>query len=221
MTLAAIAVLAIAAGFFIGSIPFGYLVGRFFFGIDIRTHGSGNIGAANALRTLGKPGAGLVLLLDLLKGLLPVLAARLLHVRPEITAGVAAAAVCGHCISPWLRWRGGKGVATSLGSIIALSWQAGAICVGGWFVGAVLTAFSSVGSILANVLAPFALWFTTHQPAFAAYGVFAALLILYTHRENIARIRAGTENALAFLRPWRRRPQTRAPKSAMRIERGL
>ena len=218
MTVAAFALIAIAAGFLIGSIPFGYLVGRFLFGIDIRTHGSGNIGAANALRTLGKPGAGLVLLLDLLKGLLPVLIVRALHAYPAITAAVAAAAVCGHCFSPWLQWRGGKGVATSFGAIIALSWQAGAICVGGWFAGAVLTAFSSVGSILANVVAPFALWFTTRQLAYAAYGVFAAVLVLYTHRENIARIRNGTERTLEVLRPWRR---TRAPKSVMRIERGL
>ena len=219
MTVAAFAIFAVAGGFLIGSIPSGYLVGRFLFGIDIRTYGSGNIGAANALRTFGKTGAGLVLLLDLLKGLLPVLIVRLLHAYPAITAAVGAAGVCGHCFSPWLQFRGGKGVATSLGAIIALSWQAGAICVGGWFAGAALTAFSSVGSILANVIAPFALWFTTHQPAYAAYGVFAALLILFTHRENIARIRAGKENTLDALRPWRRR--TRAPKSVMRIERGL
>ncbi len=218
MILALVAIIAVIAGFLVGSIPSGYLVGRFLFGIDIRTHGSGNIGAANALRTLGKMGAGLVLLLDLLKGLLPVLIARVLHAPSGITAAVAAAAVSGHCFSPWLRWRGGKGVATSLGAIIALSWQAGAICVGGWFFGAILTAISSVGSVVANVVAPFALWFTTHQPAYAAYGVFAALLILYTHRENIARIRAGTENTLEVFRPWRR---TRAPKSAMRTERGL
>ncbi|MBV9278165.1 MAG: glycerol-3-phosphate 1-O-acyltransferase PlsY [Candidatus Eremiobacteraeota bacterium] len=214
----ALAIVAIVAGFLIGSIPFGYLVGRFLFGIDIRTQGSGNIGAANALRAFGRVGAGLVLLLDLLKGLLPVLLVRLLLGSPAITAAVAAAAVCGHCLSPWLNWRGGKGVATSLGAIIALSWQAGAICVGGWFAGAVLTAFSSVGSIMANVISPFALWFTTHEPAYGAYGVFAALLILFTHRENIARIRSGKENTLEVLRPWRR---TRAPKSVMRIERGL
>ena len=218
MIAALLAVVAIAAGFFFGSIPFGYLVGRFLFGIDIRTHGSGNIGAANALRTLGKTGAGLVLLCDLLKGLLPVLVVRLLHAHPGVTAAVAAAAVSGHCFSPWLLGRGGKGVATSLGAIIALSWAAAAICAAGWFAGAVLTAFSSVGSIFANVLAPFALWFLTHEPAYAAYGVFAAALVLYTHRENIARIRAGTENKLGFLRPWQR---TRATKSAMRIERGL
>ena len=213
-----LAIVAIAAGFFFGSIPFGYLVGRFLFGIDIRTHGSGNIGAANALRTIGRTGAGLVLLCDLLKGLLPVLVARLLHAHPGVTAAVAAAAVSGHCFSPWLRFRGGKGVATSLGSIIALSWAAGAICVAGWFVGAALTAFSSVGSILANAVAPFALWFVTHQPAYTAYGVFAAALVIYTHRENIARIRAGTENKLGLMRPWQR---TRATKSTMRIERGL
>lgn len=213
----AVAIFAIAAGFFFGSIPFGYLVGRFLFGVDIRTHGSGNIGAANALRTFGKLGAALVLLLDLLKGLLPVLVLKMLHGHPSTVAAVGAAAVAGHCFSPWLNWHGGKGVATSFGVIIALSWQAGAICAGGWVVGAALTAFSSVGSILANVIAPFALWFTTREPAYVLYGCFATAVVLYTHRENIARIRRGTENTIGFMRPWRR---TRATKSTMRIERG-
>ncbi|GAC1654858.1 MAG: glycerol-3-phosphate 1-O-acyltransferase PlsY [Vulcanimicrobiaceae bacterium] len=195
---------AIALSFAAGSIPVGYLIGKLFYGIDIRTKGSGNIGAANALRTLGKPGAAAVLLLDASKGFLPVMAAKLLGFDASATALVAAAAVLGHCFSPLLNWKGGKGVATSAGAIFAISWLAGAACVAGWIAGAALTAFSSVGSIVLNVAAPVTLWYTTHEWAYAAYGVFAALLIIYTHRENIGRIVAGRENAIGLLRPRRR-----------------
>ena len=193
------------AGFFVGSIPFGYLIGRFFYGIDIRKLGSGNIGTANALRTMGKASAIAVLILDALKGFAPVyLAKSVMFLDPTWVAIGAAATVLGHCFSPWLGWRGGKGVATSAGAIIAISWMAGAICVGGWVAGAVLTAMSSVGSILLNAVAPLALWYTTHEWAYVAYGVFAALLIIYTHRENIGRIRGGRENVIGLFRPWRR-----------------
>lgn len=194
----------VAAGFLFGSIPFGYLISRYFYGVDIRKAGSGNIGAANALRTLGKAGGAAVLLLDALKGFLPVLLSKSLHLDPVWVALVAAAAVLGHCFSPWLGWHGGKGVATSVGAVIALSWMAGAVCAGGWVAGAALTGFSSVGSMLANLLAPVALWFTTREPAYAAFGAFAALLIIYTHRENIERIRAGRENVIGLFRPGRR-----------------
>lgn len=192
------------AAFFVGSIPFGFLIARYFYHVDIRKSGSGNIGAANALRTLGKAGGVAVLVLDALKGFVPVVAATTLALDPVWIALTAAAAVLGHCFSPWLGWHGGKGVATSVGAVIALSWISGAVSAGGWVAGAALTGFSSVGSMLADVLAPFALWFTTHQPAYVAFGAFAALLIIYTHRENIERIRSGRENVLGLFRPGRR-----------------
>ncbi|MFN2529006.1 MAG: glycerol-3-phosphate 1-O-acyltransferase PlsY [Candidatus Baltobacteraceae bacterium] len=195
---------AILCGFWIGAIPVGYIIGKLFYGIDIRTKGSGNIGAANAFRTMGKPGAIAVLLLDAFKGFLPVIAAKVLGLDPVVVAIAAAAAVLGHCFSPFLGGKGGKGVATSAGAIIAMSWIAGAVCAGSWVVGAAITTFSSVGSILLNVVAPVALWYTTHELAYVAYGIFAALLILYTHRENIGRLRAGRENAVGLFRPWRR-----------------
>lgn len=194
----------LAGAFLLGSVPFGYVIARYFYGVDIRKTGSGNIGAANALRALGKAGGAAVLLLDALKGFVPVLGAKFAYLPPGWIAAVAAAAVLGHCFSPWLGWRGGKGVATAVGAVIALSWIAGAVCAAGWVAGAALTAYSSVGSMLAIVLAPFALWLTTHEPAYAAYGAFAAVLIIYTHRENIARIRAGRENAIGLFRPARR-----------------
>jgi acyl phosphate:glycerol-3-phosphate acyltransferase len=205
-------VATLVGSFLIGSIPFGYLIGRFFYRTDLRASGSGNIGAMNALRTLGKGGAVAVLLLDAAKGFLPVfLVLWLRHVEFQITphsyvAGVntiglasfaGSCAVLGHCFSPWLGWKGGKGVATSVGVILALSWPALIVFVIAWIAGAlVVSRYSSVGSMFASVVAPFALFLFTREFAAAAYGVFSALLILWTHRENIARLRLGTEGPL-------------------------
>ena len=212
ITLIAITILCFIGAFLIGSIPFGYIIGRVFYRTDIRTQGSGNIGAMNALRTLGRGGAIAVLLLDALKGFLPTFWA-LWFFGPangkdltfmegwppgnEILASLAAAgAVLGHCFSPWLRFRGGKGVATSFGAIFALSWPAGLVAVAGWLAGAALTRYSSVGSMFGSVIAPLAIWGFTRSIPETAYGFFAALLILYKHRENIARLRAGTEGPI-------------------------
>lgn len=210
--LIAIPILCFLGGFLIGSIPFGYLIGKAFYRTDIRTQGSGNIGAMNALRTLGKGGAIAVLLLDALKGFVPTLWALwffqgrldLENLPPgqEILAAiVATGAVLGHCYSPWLHFRGGKGVATSFGAIFALSWPAGLVAVAGWLAGAAVTRYSSVGSMLGSVLAPFALWSFTRSLPETAYGIFAALLILWKHRENIERVRAGKEGAIRFSKP--------------------
>ena len=195
------------AGFLIGSIPFGYLIGRFFYRTDIRTQGSGNIGAMNALRTLGKGGAVAVLLLDALKGFAPVYGFALYAswmdpgIKNVILALIAAGAVLGHCYSPWLKFKGGKGVATSFGAIFGLCWPAGLVAVAGWAAGAAITRYSSVGSMLGSVLAPVALWVFTGSIAETAYGVFAAILIVFKHRDNIARIRAGTEGPIRLSKP--------------------
>jgi glycerol-3-phosphate acyltransferase PlsY len=210
--LLAVPVAAFIGAFLIGSIPFGLLIGKGFFGTDIRTQGSGNIGAMNALRSLGKGGAVAVLILDALKGFIPTLFTLWLfrgHLdfdplppgQEILAAVVAAGAVLGHCYSPWLRFRGGKGVATSFGAIFALSWPAGLVAVGGWLAGAAITRYSSVGSMLGSVLAPFALWFFTRSLPETAYGVFAALLILWKHWENIERLRAGKEGAIRLSKP--------------------
>ncbi|MGC9991320.1 MAG: glycerol-3-phosphate 1-O-acyltransferase PlsY [Candidatus Cybelea sp.] len=203
------------AAYLIGSIPFGYLVGRLFFHTDIRKQGSGNIGAMNALRALGTGGAAAVLLLDVLKGFVPTLWA--LNTfnglfesmdSPGFPPGgqivaslVATAAVLGHCFSPWLRFRGGKGVATFFGAVLALCWPAGLVAVGGWVAGAAITRYSSVGSMLGSVLAPIALWIFTGSLPETAFGVFAALIVLLRHRDNIARLRAGAESPIRLSKP--------------------
>jgi acyl phosphate:glycerol-3-phosphate acyltransferase len=197
----AIALAAFVAAFLIGSIPFGYLIGRLFYRTDIRSHGSGNIGAMNALRALGKGGAVTVLLLDALKGFAPTLFVLWFSAGEQMLASVVAAgAVLGHCFSPWLRFKGGKGVATSFGAIFAMSWPAGLVSVAGWLLGAGITRYSSVGSMVGSVLAPFALWLFTRSLPETAYGIFTALLVLYTHRENIRRLRSGSESPIRLSR---------------------
>ena len=196
-----VVVVAAIAAFLIGSIPFGYLIGRAFYRTDLRSQGSGNIGAMNALRTLGKAGGAAVLLLDALKGFVPVFCAgAYFHGSTIAETIVAGAAVLGHCYSPWLSWRGGKGVATSFGAIFAMNWASGFVAVAGWIAGALLTQYSSVGSMLGSVLAPIALWFFTGSAVLTGYGALAAFFIIYTHRENVARLRSGTENPIRLFK---------------------
>ncbi len=202
--MSAIAYAGIALGaFLLGSVPFGVVISRLFYRRDIRQGGSGNIGAMNALRTIGKTGALAVLVLDALKGAVPaLLVMRMLH-DTHLAAIVAACAMLGHCFSPWLRFKGGKGVATSFGATFALSWPAGVASIVAWLAGALSTTYSSVGSMLAHIVTPVALWYFTRDAWLTGYGVFAAILVFYTHRENIARIAAGRESGIPFLRRGR------------------
>ncbi len=193
MNPAASAALVVAA-FFLGAIPFGVVVSRLFFGRDLRQAGSGNIGAANALRTLGKAGAVAVLVLDGLKGVLPVLAGRALD-DPVAGAIAAFAAIAGHCFSPFLGFRGGKGVATNFGAICVLAWPAGVGFALVWVVVVLLTGYASLASMLASAAVIPAL-FVIGGPAAGGYGIAAAVLIAVMHRANIARLRAGNENVL-------------------------
>lgn len=193
MTPAAGAALVVAA-FFIGAIPFGVVISQLFFRRDLRQAGSGNIGAANALRTLGKRGAVAVLVLDGLKGAVPAVAGEALGGQ-ELAATAAFAAVAGHCFSPFLGFRGGKGVATDFGAVCALGLPAGGAFAIIWLAVAIGTGYSSVASVLAalamiGVLWPFA------GPAGSLYGFASALLIVIMHRENIARLRVGKEHVL-------------------------
>jgi glycerol-3-phosphate acyltransferase PlsY len=197
VNLAFLGALAVIGGFAIGSIPFGVIVARAFYRRDIRAEGSGNIGAANALRTLGKKGAAGVLVLDALKGAIPVAVLTHSGAPMAIAALGGGAAVLGHCYSPVLGGRGGKGVATSYGAIWALSWPAAVAFTLVWVAAVIAVGYASVASMLASAVMPFALWFMLGR-AGLAYGVGSAALILYKHRANLARLRAGTENPLSF-----------------------
>ncbi len=198
MNPALFAVLAFVVAFAVGAIPFGVLVSRAFYGTDIRRSGSGNIGAANALRTLGKRGAVTVLVLDALKGFAPVLAAGLLGGTLPATAA-ALGAVIGHCWSPFLGFKGGKGVATFLGATIALWWPSGIAFGIVWIAAVLACGYASVGSVLASLAMAPVLWFGLGPVGFVS-GLLCALLIVIRHSENLSRLRAGTENRFSLLK---------------------
>jgi len=185
---------AIVLAFAFGSIPVGVIVAKVFFGTDLRKQGSGNIGAANALRTLGRGAGATILVLDALKGFIPTLIALRLG-GPTLGLIAGFAAILGHCYSPALKFKGGKGVATELGVLFALSWQAGLIFMAVWLVTGLGSGYASVGSLVASALSIVPLWFFLGTPG-AIYGGAVALFIAWRHRENLQRLVEGRENKL-------------------------
>lgn len=193
----------IAVGsYLLGSIPDGYLAGRFC-GIDLRTQGSGNIGATNALRVLGKKWGYAVFLFDFLKGLIPVLAAGIWggHIGFQVASAPGAlAALCsllGHSFPVWLGFKGGKGIATSAGVIVGLFPAAFLFCVGTWLLLFTTTRYVSVASIAASIALPTAVTalFLFHRADWLALlvSILMCALAVWRHRSNITRLRAGTE----------------------------
>ncbi len=185
------AILWAAIGYLLGSVPFGIVITRMLGLGDLRRIGSGNIGATNVLRTGHKGAALATLILDSGKGAIAVLLARWLG--GEDAALVAGgAAFLGHLFPVWLGFRGGKGVATFLGTVLALSWPVGLIACGLWLATAGIFRISSLSALVAAALAPIAayLW---GLPAVAAVLAFMAVLIFIRHRANIERLLAGTE----------------------------
>jgi glycerol-3-phosphate acyltransferase PlsY len=181
---------AVIVGYALGSIPFGLILTRVFGAGDLRAIGSGNIGATNVLRTGRKGLAAGTLLFDLAKGASAVCLARLLW--PGSESAAAAAAVIGHCYPVWLRFRGGKGVATVLGVAFGLSWLIGLASALVWLVVFAATRISSLGGMSAAVAAVVAA-LVLHDLAYAQVLAALAVLVLWKHRENIARLRTGTE----------------------------
>ena len=186
---------AVAASFLLGSIPFGVLLARAR-GVDLTKVGSGNIGATNAARALGKKSGAIVLLLDTLKAFVPTFAVLQLGAGPDLAAATGFAAFSGHIFSPWLRFRGGKGVACALGAFLALSPAAAGIAAAACAIVVVLTRIGSLGSLLGGLtLIPSLI--LLHAPrGYLALAIVMMLLILWRHRENIGRMLAGKENKL-------------------------
>jgi glycerol-3-phosphate acyltransferase PlsY len=187
-------VAAATAAYLVGAIPIGYLVARIFGVTDIRRHGSGNIGATNVLRTAGRLPAVVTLAGDILKGWVAVaLAGRIGANAPEAMAIGAVAAVVGNCWSVFLRFRGGKGIATGLGALLKLTPLAALAALPVFLVVVVTTRYVSLGSLLGAVCVPFgALALGSSRPA--VFGALAvAIIVVLRHHENIARLRAGTE----------------------------
>lgn len=191
--------LVFLAAYFCGSIPFGLILGKLFGATDVRKTGSGNIGATNVARSVGLSAGILTLLLDAAKGAIPVWLAR--HYFPEhagfqILAGLAA--LFGHCFPLWLKFRGGKGVATAAGVFLVLCWPAavGALCVFALVVGFWrYVSLASVSAATATPLLIYFLWAPHFAPPLSvtAGSLAAALLIVYKHDANLQRLVEGTE----------------------------
>jgi glycerol-3-phosphate acyltransferase PlsY len=186
---------AVILGYMLGSIPFGLIVTRLGGAGDIRKVGSGNIGATNVLRTGRKGLAAATLLLDGGKGAVAVLLAAniaLLHTVPTAGLWAGGFAVIGHMFPVWLRFRGGKGVATGIGVALAACWPAGVLMCVIWLLGAKLTRISSASALLAFILSPILAWIFG-GPAHAILALIVAILVLARHHANIRRLLAGTE----------------------------
>jgi len=186
--------LGLIGAYLVGSIPFGIIVGKGLFGVDPRTVGSGNIGAANSLRALGKWGAVLVLCGDIVKGVIPTLLAA--HLLPHGHWGIAAAGlatIAGHNWSIFLKFRGGKGVATGLGVLVVLSWQATLVFAIVWLATVALTRYSSLASMVASAAVPATLIVLRAPVWYTVYGVVSLLFVVWRHAANLQRLIAGTE----------------------------
>ncbi len=196
-------IIFIAASYLVGSIPFGLLAGKLR-GIDIREHGSGNIGATNVLRTLGKPIGITVLVLDILKGFAPVMGAFYLAPLPQgvtiqyLLMICAIAAICGHNFPVWLRFKGGKGVATSAGALLALMPIPLAFALSVWIIVFLVSRYVSLASITAALSIPVVLavklLIGRGSYPILVFAIVLAALAIWRHRANISRLLAGTEN---------------------------
>jgi glycerol-3-phosphate acyltransferase PlsY len=194
-------------GYLLGSIPTGYLVGRAK-GLDLRTVGSGNIGATNALRVLGKPAGIFVLLMDALKGaisttVIPRVAWQWMSATPALPTAPTSlaivgglAAVLGHVFTLWLRFKGGKGVATSAGVLAGLIPFAFVTVLATFLLVLALWRIVSLGSIAAAVMLPVATWYWHREPALIGFAILLTALVVLRHRANIARLLKGTEPRL-------------------------
>jgi glycerol-3-phosphate acyltransferase PlsY len=192
-----------AVAYLLGSIPSAVWIGKAFYNVDVREHGSGNAGTTNVLRVLGGRAAIPVFAMDIAKGLLALLT---VHLIPELEKGTemfaltkilfAVLVVLGHMFPVFAGFRGGKGVATTLGAAIAIEPMSALVAVAVFALVFGVTRYVSVGSMLAGVSFPLSAIFLLHEPTLSikCFSVFACLLLFYTHRKNIERLRAGTES---------------------------
>ena len=184
--------------YLIGSIPTGYIIVKAFTGQDIRTIGSGSTGATNVKRVMGKKWFFITLLLDALKGALPVILAKLfttafsgIGLLPVIAA---IAVILGHSKSIFLKFTGGKSVASGVGTMIALNWQVGLMIALIWSIITYASKYVSLGSIIALAASPFLMWWCKAPIAYIGYCALAAIYVIWLHRSNIQRLIKGEEN---------------------------
>ncbi len=186
--------LALLIGYLLGSIPFGLILTRLAKTPDLRSIGSGNIGATNVLRTGRKGLAAATLLLDALKGTAAVVIAGSIG-GPNAAMLAAFGAFLGHLFPVWLKFRGGKGVAVYIGVLLGLFWPAALAFCAIWLATAFTSRYSSLSALVASIVTPLFLWWFG-QPALASLFAVLTLLLFYMHRENIKRLKAGTEGKI-------------------------
>lgn len=182
--------------YLLGAVPFGYIITLYFAGFDIRTKGSGNIGFTNVLRAVGKKEAFLTLAGDTIKGLIPVILARMIFNDNSLAAVCGIAAIIGHDFPVFLRFKGGKGVATSFGALFGIIPLAGAIALAIWFVIFYLWKYSSLAAIASYSLLPLVVILINPHPTNIAFALIVATLLLLKHIGNIKRLLKGTENKI-------------------------
>jgi glycerol-3-phosphate acyltransferase PlsY len=193
----------LAGSYLLGSLPFGLWIAWRWKGVDIRTMGSGNIGSTNVGRVCGPVAGGLVFLLDVLKGLLPPLVLAALHFASPWQILAALLAILGHNYSVFLGFKGGKGIATSLGALLGIAPKVGLTAFALFGVEVLTVGYVSLGSILGALSLPVLMpLFYPGDSYRLAFGVAACLLALYKHRANIQRLRNGTEPKVCL--PWRK-----------------
>ena len=184
--------------YIIGSIPTGYLVVKLFTGQDIRTIGSGSTGATNVKRIMSKNWFFIVMFLDAFKGALPVILTTIFAVSfAKIGLLPVISAICvilGHSKSIFLKFTGGKSVASGVGTLLALNWQAGLLIAVIWSIVTWVSKYVSLGSIVALAIAPIVMWLCNAPICYIIYALIAAIYVIYLHRENIVRLKNGTEN---------------------------
>ena len=188
--------LACVASYLIGSIPNGLIFGKLFWGVDLREHGSHNIGATNAWRTLGKGPGFLIFFLDFLKGVCGVYLGSLTDSSPTSLVLGGLMAIVGHSCSLFLRFKGGKGVATGLGVIAMLMPKTTILIFLLWFLLVYFTGYVSFGSVVAASFVPFLAWWGHEPEAYIVFGITAAIFVIYRHKTNIQRLLAGTESKI-------------------------
>jgi acyl phosphate:glycerol-3-phosphate acyltransferase len=201
--------LLIIAAYLIGSIPTSVWVSKYFFGIDIREYGSGNAGATNTYRVLGKKWGTIVMVADILKGiaacflymLLPFYQHNEWH-RTNLMVGLGLAAVLGHIFPLWANFRGGKGVATVFGMVLAIQPAVALAVVGVFLLVLFLTRFVSLSSILASIALPILILFVFNEPEplYRIFAIAVALLVILTHQKNIGRLIHGNESKARILK---------------------
>ncbi len=190
-----LAVLLLLGGYVLGSVPTGFLVGRAW-GVDVRRAGSGNIGMANVLRTVGTWPAVITMAGDMLKGFAPVFLARFLTENEWVVAAVALAAVVGHCWPVFLGFKGGKAVATGAGTTIALAPVVGLALFAFWWAVVLVSRYTSLGAISVMIVSPVAFFLTGQPTPYVLYTVIGGALVLWRHRENARALMKGTERKI-------------------------